>query len=311
MITKEPRYYFYKSLFAKAPDFLALAKPRVMSLAVFTAIVGMITAKGNLHLVSATLAVIAIAVGAGAAGALNMWYDAETDAVMSRTSNRPLPSGRLSSNEALMFGLILTVLSTSLLFITTNMLAAGLLAFTIFFYVVVYTMWLKFLTPQNIVIGGAAGALPPIIGCTAVTGSVTPDSLILFAIIFLWTPPHFWALALFKMRDYESAGVPMMPNVAGAQATRKQMFIYSLALAPMGVAPTVSGSASILYGIFATILGAVFILKAWKVFNKKSNEQSLIMEKRLFIYSIKYLFYLFAALLIDVGFWILLETGGR
>jgi len=288
-----------------------LAKPRVMSLAVFTAIVGMITAKGNLHLVSATLAVIAIAVGAGAAGALNMWYDAETDAVMSRTSNRPLPSGRLSSNEALMFGLILTVLSTSLLFITTNMLAAGLLAFTIFFYVVVYTMWLKFLTPQNIVIGGAAGALPPIIGCAAVTGSVTPDSLILFAIIFLWTPPHFWALALFKMRDYENAGVPMMPNVAGAQATRKQMFIYSLALAPMGVAPTVSGSASVLYGIFATILGAVFILKSWKVFNKKSNEQSLIMEKRLFIYSIKYLFYLFAALLIDVGFWILLETGGR
>ena len=311
MITKEPRYYFYKSYFAKAPDFLAVAKPRVMSLAVFTAIVGMITAKGNLHLVSATLAVIAIAVGAGAAGALNMWYDAETDAVMSRTSNRPLPSGRLSSNEALMFGLILTVLSTSLLFITTNMLAAGLLAFTIFFYVVVYTMWLKFLTPQNIVIGGAAGALPPIIGCAAVTGSVTPDSLILFAIIFLWTPPHFWALALFKMRDYESAGVPMMPNVVGAQATRKQMFIYSLALAPMGVAPTVSGSASVLYGIFATILGAVFILKAWKVFNKKSNEQSLIMEKRLFIYSIKYLFYLFAALLIDVGFWILLETGGR
>ena len=310
MITKEPRYYSDKSYFAKAPDFLALAKPRVMSLAVFTAIVGMITAKGNLHLVSATLAVIAIAVGAGAAGALNMWYDAETDAVMSRTSNRPLPSGRLSSHEALMFGLILTVLSTSLLFITTNMLAAGLLAFTIFFYVVLYTMWLKFLTPQNIVIGGAAGALPPIIGCAAVTGTVTADSLILFAIIFLWTPPHFWALALFKMRDYESAGVPMMPNVAGAQATRKQMFIYSLALAPMGVAPTVSGSASILYGIFATILGAVFILKAWKVFNKKSNEQSLIMEKRLFIYSIKYLFYLFAALLIDVGFWILLKSGG-
>ena len=310
MITKEPRYYSYKSYFAKAPDFLALAKPRVMSLAVFTAIVGMITAKGNLHLVSATLAVIAIAVGAGAAGALNMWYDAETDAVMSRTSNRPLPSGRLSSHEALMFGLILTVLSTSLLFITTNMLAAGLLAFTIFFYVVLYTMWLKFLTPQNIVIGGAAGALPPIIGCAAVTGSVTADSLILFAIIFLWTPPHFWALALFKMRDYENAGVPMMPNVAGAQATRKQVFIYSLALAPMGVAPTVSGSASILYGIFATILGAVFILKAWKVFNKNLNDQSLIMEKRLFIYSIKYLFYLFAALLIDVGFWILLKSGG-
>ena len=239
-----------------------------------------------------------------------MWYDAETDAVMSRTSNRPLPSGRLSSHEALMFGLILTVLSTSLLFYTTNMLAAGLLAFTIFFYVVLYTMWLKFLTPQNIVIGGAAGALPPIIGCAAVTGTVTADSLILFAIIFLWTPPHFWALALFKMRDYENAGVPMMPNVAGAQATRKQVFIYSLALAPMGVAPTVSGSASILYGIFATILGAVFILKAWKVFNKKSNEQSLIMEKSLFIYSIKYLFYLFAALLIDVGFWILLKSGG-
>ena len=237
-----------------------------------------------------------------------MWYDAETDSVMSRTSNRPLPSGRLSSNEALLFGLILVVLSISLLLVTTNMLAAGLLAFTIFFYVVVYTMWLKFLTPQNIVIGGAAGALPPMIGCAAVTASVTMDSLILFAIIFLWTPPHFWALALFKMRDYESAGVPMMPNVAGPQATRKQIFIYSLALAPMSVAPNIVGSASIFYGSFAAILGAIFVWRAWKVLIERSQDQSLILEKRLFLYSIQYLFLIFGALLVDAGLMRLFEA---
>ncbi|MDG2405994.1 MAG: heme o synthase [Paracoccaceae bacterium] len=310
MITKEFRFDFQKNYFAKAPDFLALAKPRVMSLAVFTAIVGMITAPGSLPLATSVLAIIAIAVGAGAAGALNMWYDAETDSVMLRTSNRPLPSGRLSSNEALLFGLILAALSTLLLLVTTNMLAAGLLAFTIFFYVVVYTMWLKFLTPQNIVIGGAAGALPPIIGCTAVTAFVTVDSLILFAIIFLWTPPHFWALALFKMRDYEKAGVPMMPNVAGPHATRKQIFIYSLALAPMGVAPNILGSASIFYGIFAAILGAIFVFQAWRVLIERSKDHSLILEKRLFLYSIQYLFLIFGALLVDAGFGRVFEVVG-
>ena len=301
MISKEVRYDFQKNYFGKAPDFLALAKPRVMSLAVFTALVGMITAPGNMPLATSALAIIAIALGAGASGVLNMWYDAEIDSVMSRTSNRPLPSGRLSSNEALLFGLIILVVSISLLLVTTNMLAAGLLAFTIFFYVVIYTMWLKFLTPQNIVIGGAAGALPPVIGCAAVTGLVTTEALILFAIIFLWTPPHFWALALFKMRDYESAGVPMMPNVVGPQATRKLMFVYSLALAPMGVAPSIIGSASLFYGSFAAVLGSIFVWRAWKILIEKSKSHSLTLERKLFLYSIQYLFLIFGALLVDAG----------
>ena len=301
IIAKDPRYYFRKSYFGKASDFVALAKPRVMSLAVFTAIVGMMIAPGNLSTVASLLAIIAIALGSGAAGALNMWYEADTDSVMSRTADRPIPSGRLSSNEALLFGLVTCVLSISLLLAVTNILAAGLLAFTIFFYVVIYTMWLKFLTPHNIVIGGAAGALPPLIGWTAVTGFLNMEALVLFVIIFLWTPPHFWALALFKMGDYENAGIPMMPNVAGCQATRKQIFIYSLALAPVGSAPSIIGSASVYYGIFAGALGVFFVWRAWKVLATSPKDYSLISEKKLFLYSIKYLFLVFGALLVDTG----------
>jgi protoheme IX farnesyltransferase len=285
--------------FAKAMDYLALAKPRVMSLAIFTAIVGMMIEPGEVDAITAILATIAIALGAGAAGALNMWYDADTDLVMSRTANRPIPSGRLTSREALLFGLASTVISVSLLAITTNLIAAFLLVFTIFFYAVVYTMWLKFLTPQNIVIGGAAGALPPLIGSAVVTGSVTIEGCILFAIIFLWTPPHFWALALFKYRDYENAGIPMMPVVAGPKATRQHIFVYSLALVPTGLAPWMIGSASLFYGIFASILGAIFIWRAWKVLAQSANDDLFTNEKNLFIYSIKYLFLIFGALLAD------------
>jgi protoheme IX farnesyltransferase len=280
-------------------DYLALAKPRVMSLAIFTAIVGMMIAPGEVDAITAILATIAIALGAGAAGALNMWYDADTDLVMSRTANRPIPSGRLTSREALLFGLASTVISVFLLAITTNLIAAFFLVFTIFFYAVVYTMWLKFLTPQNIVIGGAAGALPPLIGSAVVTGSVTIEGCILFAIIFLWTPPHFWALALFKSRDYANAGIPMMPVVAGPKATRQHIFVYSLALVPTGLAPWLIGSASLFYGIFAAILGAIFIWRAWKVLAQSAHDDLFTNEKKLFIYSIKYLFLIFGALLAD------------
>src|SRR5690348_14560795 len=222
---------------ATAGDFFALLKPRVMSLVVFTAFVGLVAAPVAINPLLAVIAILAIAIGAGASGALNMWYDADIDAVMTRTANRPVPAGRVTPGEALSFGLVLSVLSVMTLGVLINWLSAALLAFTIFFYAVVYTMWLKRWTPQNIVIGGAAGAIPPVIGWAAVTGSVSLESVILFLIIFLWTPPHFWALALFKSDDYARAGIPMMPNVAGQASTRRQIFAYSLILAPVGVLP--------------------------------------------------------------------------
>jgi protoheme IX farnesyltransferase len=291
--------YIRSNYFSRIPDFLALAKPRVMSLAIFTAVVGMMTAPGSIDITMAIFAIIAIAVGAGAAGALNMWYDADIDAMMSRTANRPIPSGRLSSREALLFGLISAILSIVMLAITTNLFAALLLAITILFYSVIYTMWLKFLTPHNIVIGGAAGALPPLIGCAAVTGSVTIEGCILFMIIFLWTPPHFWALALYKFRDYENANIPMMPIVAGRRSTQWQIFVYSLALGPVAMMPWMIGSASFFYGIFAASIGSIFIWNAWKVLFINPKDPSFGNEKKLFVYSIKYLFWIFGAILID------------
>jgi|TARA_B110000967_G_scaffold155346_1_gene160131 protoheme IX farnesyltransferase len=291
------------SYFGKAPDFLALAKPRVMSLAIFTAIVGMMIAPSSIDATRAIFATIAIAVGAGSAGALNMWYDAGTDSMMSRTANRPIPSGRLSSREALLFGLICATVSIILLAISTNLIAALLLAITILFYAVIYTMWLKFRTPHNIVIGGAAGALPPLIGCAAVTGSVTIEGCILFMIIFLWTPPHFWALALYKFRDYENANIPMMPIVAGRRSTQRQIFVYSLALGPVGLMPWMVGSASLFYGVFAAIIGFIFIWHSWKVLVFNPNDPAFGNEKKLFVYSIKYLFLIFAALLVDTVIW--------
>ncbi|MCF6103817.1 heme o synthase [Mesorhizobium muleiense] len=286
---------------ATVSDFFALLKPRVMALAVFTAFVGLMVAPGAMNPVIAVIAIGAIAVGAGAAGALNMWYDADIDALMSRTSKRPVPSGRVTPGEALGFGMVLSVLSIMTLGVLVGWLAASLLAFTIFFYVVIYTMWLKRSTPQNIVIGGAAGALPPVIGWAAATGAVGVESLVLFLIIFLWTPPHFWALALFKIGDYAAAGIPMMPNVAGQASTRKQIFVYSLILAPIGVLPWAVGFASGLYGIVSAALGAGFIWHAWKLLVDKRLAEGWEMKraKALFAYSILYLFAIFAVLLAD------------
>jgi protoheme IX farnesyltransferase len=284
---------------ATAGDFFALLKPRVMSLVVFTAFVGMIAAPGTMNPMMAMIAILAIAIGAGASGALNMWYDADIDAVMTRTASRPVPSGRIQPHEALSFGLVLSVLSVMTLGVLVNWVSAALLAFTIFFYAVVYTMWLKRWTPQNIVIGGAAGAIPPVIGWAAVTGSVNLESIVLFLIIFLWTPPHFWALALFKSEDYARAGIPMMPNVVGQKSTRRQIFVYALLLAPVGVLPWLLGYATPFYGAVAAVLGAAFVWYSWKVLVMADNDRLMKPAKALFAYSLLYLFAIFAAYLAD------------
>ncbi|MBZ9733249.1 heme o synthase [Mesorhizobium sp. CA18] len=284
---------------ATAGDFFALLKPRVMSLVVFTAFVGMIAAPVAINPLMAVIAILAIAIGAGASGALNMWYDADIDAVMTRTAGRPVPSGRVTPGEALSFGLVLSVLSVMTLGVLVNWLSASLLAFTIFFYAVIYTMWLKRWTPQNIVIGGAAGAIPPVIGWAAVTGSVSLESVILFLIIFLWTPPHFWALALFKSDDYARAGIPMMPNVAGHASTRRQIFAYALILAPVGVLPWALGYTTAGYGVVSAALGAGFVWYAWKVLAMADGDRAMKPAKALFGYSLLYLFAIFAAYLVD------------
>jgi heme o synthase len=282
---------------ARAADYCALMKPRVMALAVFTAFVGLVTAPGVINPAVSVAATAAIALGAGAAGVLNMWYDMDIDAVMSRTSGRPIPTGRIAPLDALNFGLFLATISVMMLDLIAGWLAASLLAFTIFFYVVVYTMWLKRSTPQNIVIGGAAGALPPVIGWAAATGGIGVESLTLFLIIFLWTPPHFWALALFKVGDYARAGIPMMPNVAGEPSTRRQIFAYALLLAPVAVLPWPLGFASPFYGAISAVLGACFVWRAWKVLGAAPDDRK--PAKLLFAYSILYLFAIFAALLVD------------
>ncbi|RWM13686.1 MAG: protoheme IX farnesyltransferase [Mesorhizobium sp.] len=284
---------------ATAGDFFALLKPRVMSLVVFTAFVGLVAAPVAINPLLAMIAILAIAIGAGASGALNMWYDADIDAVMTRTAGRPVPAGRVTPGEALTFGLVLSVLSVMTLGVLVNWLSASLLAFTIFFYAVVYTMWLKRWTPQNIVIGGAAGAIPPVIGWAAVTGSVSLESVILFLIIFLWTPPHFWALALFKSDDYARAGVPMMPNVAGHASTRRQIFAYALVLAPVGVLPWALGYTTAGYGVVSAVLGAGFVWYAWKVLGMADDDRAMKPAKALFGYSLLYLFAIFAAYLVD------------
>jgi len=285
---------------ATAGDFIALLKPRVMSLVVFTAFVGLMAAPVPFHPLFAFISVLSIAVGAGASGALNMWYDADIDRLMSRTARRPVPAGRMMAGEALGFGLVLSFLSVMTLGLLVNWLAGSLLAFTIFFYAVVYTMWLKRSTPQNIVIGGAAGAFPPMVGWAAATGSVSLESVILFAIIFLWTPPHFWALALFKSGDYGRAGIPMMPNVAGEASTRRQIFVYALIVAPIGVAPWLLGYVSAGYGVVAAALGAGFVYYAWGVLRMASDDRVMKPAKQLFGYSLIYLFGIFAAYLADV-----------
>ncbi|MBV2187451.1 MAG: heme o synthase [Rhizobium sp.] len=284
---------------ATARDFFALLKPRVMSLVVFTAFAGLVLAPGDINPFLGFIAILCIAVGAGASGALNMWYDADVDAVMTRTASRPIPAGRILPQEALAFGLILSVFSVSILGLAINWVAAGLLAFTIFFYAVVYTMWLKRSTPQNIVIGGAAGAFPPMVGWACVTGGVSLDSIVLFMIIFLWTPAHFWALALFKMRDYGSVGVPMLPNVSGERVTKHQIALYAVLTAVTAVIPTFTGLTSLYYGLFAGALGVYFVICSIAVWRMPDGDQKMIPAKKLFGYSIVYLFAIFSALLVD------------
>ena len=285
-------------------DWIALLKPRVMSLVVFSGLVGLLVAPGSLHPVLALTAILCIAVGAGASGAINMWYDRDIDAVMRRTASRPIPSGRVKPEGALTFGVTLAVASVLLLGLATNWVAAGILALTIAFYVFVYTMWLKRRTPQNIVIGGAAGAFPPVIGWAAVTGGVDVLPLLLFGIIFVWTPPHFWALSLWTHGDYQRAGVPMLPVVAGARETRRQILLYSVLLAPLGVMPWMIGAAGWPFGVAAMLLGAEFLRRAVLVRRDAQDEtgRSLTGDKparRLFAYSIFYLFALLGALAID------------
>ncbi len=280
-------------------DYWALLKPRVMWLSVFTALAGMIAAPAAIHPVIAFAALVAIAAGAGAAGALNMWYDADIDAVMQRTAKRPLPRGRVSADEALTLGGVLGAVSVLCLGAMVNWVAAALLALPILFYLVIYTIWLKRRTPQNIVIGGAAGAFPPMIGWAAATGGVSLESLVLFAIIFVWTPPHFWALALIRSRDYARAGVPMLPVVAGPDATRRQILAYSVALAPLGVSPALLGFASPAYGFAAAALGAGMAVLALGCYHSRQGVAAERAARRLFKFSIVYLFALFGALIVD------------
>jgi heme o synthase len=282
-------------------DFVALMKPRVMSLAVFTALVGLAIAPGHLDPLPGMLAVLAIAAGAGAAGVLNMWYEADIDAVMARTARRPIPRGRVSRAETLVFGLALVGSAVAILALAANVEAAALLAFTIFFYVVVYTIWLKRSTPQNVVIGGAAGALPPVIGWAAATGEVGLEPLVLFLIIFLWTPPHFWALSLNRADEYARAGIPMLPVVAGKVATKRQILIYTLLLLPVSMLPWAFSFAGTIYGVAAAVCGTIFVTLA--ILLSRSREADQRAAHRLFAFSIMYLFVVFAVLLTNSNRW--------
>jgi protoheme IX farnesyltransferase len=285
---------------AEVGDYLALLKPRVMSLVIFTALVGMALAPGHFHPVLAITALLCIAVGAGASGALNMALEGDIDAKMSRTANRPIPRGRITGPEAMAFGLTLAFFSVMTLGILVNWIAGALLAFTIFFYVVIYTIGLKRWTAQNIVIGGAAGALPPVVAWAAVTGTVDVEPLLLFAIIFFWTPPHFWALALFRSDDYARAGIPMLPNVAGPDATRLQILLYTIVLIAVAAAPWPLGYFDWIYGVASLVLGAGMLLLAVNVYVRRERSQSLRATRKLFAFSILYLFALFATLLAEV-----------
>ena len=294
-------------------DYVQLLKPRVMSLVIFTAITGMVCADSSVNPILGAIAIFCIAVGAGASASFNMWYDADIDAKMRRTRARPVPSGKVQGSDALALGGVLSMFSVMLLGMTANWLAAGLLAFTIFFYAVVYTMWLKRSTPQNIVIGGLAGALPPVIGWAAATGTAPMNAWLLCAIIFMWTPPHFWALSLYTSEDYEKAGVPMMPVTAGAASTRKQILIYSLLFVPLCIVPVFTGLGGLTYLAVASLGGLVFLVLAWRVFKSRAgeaagerNDDGLYDVKggskdarNLFAFSILYLTLLFATLLAE------------
>lgn len=289
---------------ADVRDWIALLKPRVMTLVVFTGLIGLLIAPGHLHPVLGFTAVLCIAVAAGACGAINMWYDRDIDAVMRRTRNRPIPAGRIEPNAALGYGIALAVGAVIMMGLAINLLAAAVLTLSILFYVFVYTMWLKRRTPQNIVIGGAAGAFPPLIGWTAVTGSVDLVPLVLFTIVFIWTPPHFWSLALWSNDDYRRAGVPMLPVVSGAKATRLQIVLYTLLLVPLSLVPWAIGFAGTTYGAAAAILGAGFLASVWRVATDRQDPIGVSLTndapaRAAFKYSIAYLFVLFAALAVD------------
>ena len=289
---------------AELSDWIALLKPRVMTLVVFTGLIGLLIAPGHLHPVLGFTAVLCIAVAAGACGAINMWYDRDIDAVMRRTRNRPIPAGRIEPGAALGYGVTLAIGSVIVMGLAVNLITASVLALSIAFYVFVYTMWLKRRTPQNIVIGGAAGAFPPVIGWAAVTGSVDLVPLILFAIVFVWTPPHFWSLALFANADYRRAGVPMLPVVAGARETRRQIVLYTLLLVPLSLAPWLIGFSGLVYGLAAIVLGVGFLLGVWRVATDRQDASGVSLTndapaRAAFKYSILYLFALFAALAVD------------
>lgn len=285
---------------AEVADYIQLLKPRVMSLVIFTALVGLVLAPGHFHPVLAITSLLCIAVGAGASGALNMALEGDIDAKMSRTANRPIPRGRITRPEAMAFGSTLAFFSVMTLGILVNWVAGGLLAFTIFFYVVIYTLWLKRRTAQNIVIGGAAGSLPPVVAWTAATGSLSVEPLLLFLIIFFWTPPHFWALALFRSDDYARAGVPMLPVVAGPDATRLQILLYTIVLVAVAAAPWPLGYFDAVYGVASLVLGAGMLALAINVYRRRERSESLRATRKLFAFSILYLFALFATLLAEV-----------
>lgn len=277
-------------------DYIALLKPRVMSLVVFTGLCGLLMAPGSIHPLIGFVAILCITVGAGASGCLNMWYDRDIDCLMARTKNRPLPQKRIHPDNALAFGLILSVASVLVMGVIVNWLCSALLAFTIFFYIVIYSMWLKRSTPQNIVIGGAAGALPPVIGWAAVTNSTPLEAWILFAIIFIWTPPHFWALALYRHQDYIAASIPMLPVIAGEKATKRQILWYSIALVIITLVPYVIGMTSLFFAGFAGGLGVVFLGFSAKVYVSSLPKDAMT----LFAYSILYLFLIFLGITLDV-----------
>ncbi|WP_026439309.1 heme o synthase [Acidocella facilis] len=289
---------------AEPADWIALLKPRVVSLVVFTGAIGLLIAPGHINPLMAAIAIFCIALGAGAAGAINMWYDRDIDAIMRRTTSRPIPAGKISAAGALGFGIVLSVVSVLLLAMATNLCAAGVLAFSIFYYAVIYTIWLKRRTPQNIVIGGGAGAFPAVIGWAAVTGHIGLLPMVLFFIVFFWTPPHFWSLALYASTDYEKAGVPMLPVVKGARHTRWNVFIYTLILFPLALSPWFMGLAGAIYGLTALVLGGAFIYYAWGVLRDDQDEKGVSLSKdaparAAFKFSILYLFLLFAACAVD------------
>ena len=295
---------FTPHLGAEPGDWLALLKPRVISLVVFTGAIGLVIAPGHINPVLGFVAVFCIALGAGAAGAINMWYDRDIDAIMRRTTNRPIPAGKIQAGGVLGYGIVLSVISVVLLAMATNICAAAVLAFSIFYYAVIYTIWLKRRTPQNIVIGGAAGAFPAVIGWAAVTGHIGLLPMLLFAIVFFWTPPHFWSLALFAATDYEKAGVPMLPVVKGAKHTRLNVLVYSLLLLPLAVSPWALGLAGRIYGLTALITSAVFVWLCWGVYTDAQDAAGVSLTKdkpakAAFKYSILYLFILFSACAVD------------